>query len=55
MFRDITIGQYYAVDSPVHARDPRIKLMATLLYCIALFTVKNALWYLPLTVLVLVL
>ena len=48
MFRDITIGQYYAVDSPVHKLDPRVKLMGTLLYCVLLFLVKNPIWYLPL-------
>lgn len=55
MFRDITIGQYYAVDSPVHKLDPRVKLMGTLLYCVLLFLVKNPIWYLPLAVTVLLL
>ena len=53
MFRDITIGQYYAVESPIHKLDPRIKLMATLLYCILLFLVKHSLWYIPLALTVL--
>ena len=29
MIRDITIGQYYPVDSPIHRLDPRVKLAAT--------------------------
>lgn len=45
--RDLTIGQYYAVDSPVHALDPRTKLLALLLYVVLLFFVRtNPLWYL---------
>ena len=30
MIRDITIGQYYPADSPLHKLDPRTKLMGTL-------------------------
>ena len=45
MMRDITIGQYYPVQSPVHALDPRTKLMAVLLYIISIFIVKNAWLY----------
>ncbi len=53
MFRDITIGQYYAVESPIHSLDPRTKLGATLLYVVLLFLVQNPLWYIPITVTVL--
>lgn len=41
MIRDITIGQYYRVDSVVHRLDPRVKLVATLLFIIALFAFKS--------------
>ena len=44
--RDITIGQYYPVESIVHSLDPRTKLMSAFLYIVALFLVKNPLWYL---------
>lgn len=37
MIRDITIGQYYPVDSLIHRLDPRAKLIGTLLYIITLF------------------
>lgn len=37
MIRDITIGQYYPVDSVIHRLDPRVKLAGTLLYIISLF------------------
>lgn len=43
--RDITIGQYYPVSSIIHSMDPRTKLMSVLLYIVALFLVKNPLWY----------
>ena len=41
MIRDITIGQYYPSDSPIHHLDPRVKLFATLLYIISLFLSKS--------------
>ena len=44
--RDITIGQYYPAESLIHSLDPRSKLMSVLLYIVALFLVKNPLWYL---------
>ncbi len=37
MLRDITLGQYYPVASPVHRLDPRTKLMGTLVFLISLF------------------
>ena len=39
MIRDITLGQYFPGDSWVHKLDPRIKIIATLLFIIALFIV----------------
>ena len=41
MFKDITLGQYYPVDSPVHRLDPRTKLAGTLIYIISLFIAGN--------------
>ena len=41
MLRDITLGQYYPADSVIHALDPRVKLVATLLYVISLFVMKG--------------
>lgn len=38
MLRDITIGQFYPVDSVVHRLDPRVKVIAVLVYLISLFT-----------------
>ncbi|MBO7096269.1 MAG: energy-coupling factor transporter transmembrane protein EcfT [Lachnospiraceae bacterium] len=45
MIRDITIGQYYQTDSTVHRLDPRIKLLGTLLFIVALFLYKNPAGY----------
>ncbi len=34
MIRDITLGQYYPAKSVIHQLDPRVKLVATMLYII---------------------
>lgn len=41
MIRDITLGQYFPGDSWVHRLDPRIKIIATLLFIVELFIVDN--------------
>ncbi|MDD3570658.1 MAG: energy-coupling factor transporter transmembrane component T [Lachnospiraceae bacterium] len=45
MIRDITIGQYYMVDSPIHSLDPRLKLIATFVYVICLFIINDVYTY----------
>lgn len=50
MIRDITIGQYYQTDSPIHGLDPRVKLMGTLVFIISLFAGKSIWAYLFITV-----
>ena len=45
MLRDITLGQYYPADSVVHKLDPRVKLFATMIYIIALFTFRGILGF----------
>ena len=45
MLRDITIGQYYQANSPIHRLDPRVKIGGTLLYVITLFFYKNFVGY----------
>lgn len=37
MLRDITLGQYYPVDSVLHRMVPRTKLFGTLVYIVTLF------------------
>ena len=41
MIRDITIGQYYQTESDIHKLDPRVKIVATLLFIISLFIKSN--------------
>ncbi|MDR1560364.1 MAG: energy-coupling factor transporter transmembrane protein EcfT [Clostridiales bacterium] len=41
MLTNITIGQYYPADSPVHRLDPRFKLVSALAFIILLFFVGN--------------
>ena len=46
MIRDITLGQYYPVQSPIHRLDPRTKLTITFFYLISLFLADNKYMYL---------
>lgn len=41
MLRDITIGQYFPGFSPMHKMDPRMKIILTFVYIVALFMSKN--------------
>ena len=41
MIRDITLGQYYPGSSWIHKLDPRVKILATLLYIVALFVIHK--------------
>ena len=50
MLRDITLGQYYPVSSPIHRLDPRVKLMGTLVYIVAIF-LADSIWGYALAVL----
>ena len=39
--RDVSFGQYYPVNSPVHRLDPRTKLLATIMYIVTLFFINT--------------
>jgi energy-coupling factor transport system permease protein len=41
MLKDITLGQYYPVNSVIHRLDPRVKLLGTLVYIICLFVADH--------------
>ena len=41
MLKDITIGQYYPAESPIHRLDPRVKIVATMLFIVSLFVVED--------------
>lgn len=45
MIRDITIGQYYPTNSPIHKLDPRTKILATFAYIFSLFIVEDYIAY----------
>lgn len=41
MIRDITLGQYYSGESVIHRLDPRVKIIATILFIVELFIVDS--------------
>lgn len=41
MLKDITLGQYYPGESPLHKMDPRVKIIWTLFYIVLLFFVTD--------------
>ena len=41
MLKDITLGQYFPGDTPVHRLDPRTKLILVFVYIVALFNAKG--------------
>lgn len=43
MIRDITLGQFYPVNSVLHRMDPRTKLFGTMIFIISLF-LADSLW-----------
>ena len=45
MLSNITLGQYYPVDSRVHRLDPRIKLILTIVFIVAVFMAKTFVGY----------
>ncbi len=55
MLNNITLGHYYPADSVIHRLDPRVKIIATILYIVALFLVNGvAGWVLAIGFLVVV-
>ncbi len=45
MLKDITLGQYFPGNSPVHTLDPRTKLILLVAYIVALFTASGWVGY----------
>ena len=56
MLKDITLGQYFTGNSPLHRLDPRTKIIMVLIYVVTVFVAKNlfSLVFLLMTALVLV-
>ena len=50
MLREITIGQYYPVDSVLHRMDPRTKLFGTMVYIVSLFLADNGKYSFPVVI-----
>ena len=50
--KDITLGQYFPGNSPIHRLDPRAKLVALILYIVALFLAE---WFVTYAILLAVL
>ncbi|MDD6790429.1 MAG: energy-coupling factor transporter transmembrane component T [Lachnospira sp.] len=46
MLKDLTLGQYYPEESPIHRLDPRVKLAGTLVFIITLFFGQSVWLYL---------
>ena len=46
MFKNLTIGQHYPVESPVHNLDPRVKIIIIFIFIISLFLIKSFTSYL---------
>ncbi len=45
MLKDITLGQYFPGDTVIHRLDPRTKLIAVVLYIVALFQARGWIGY----------
>ncbi|VEJ36162.1 Energy-coupling factor transporter transmembrane protein EcfT [Aedoeadaptatus ivorii] len=41
MLKDITIGQYFPAESPVHSLDPRFKILIMTLFIVSLFFINS--------------
>lgn len=41
MLKDITLGQFFPGDSFLHRLDPRMKIIASILYIVVIFLCKN--------------
>ncbi|MBQ0101867.1 MAG: energy-coupling factor transporter transmembrane protein EcfT [Firmicutes bacterium] len=41
MLRDITLGQYFPGDSVIHRMDPAVKILASVVYMVAVFLCRN--------------
>ncbi len=54
MLKDITIGQYFPGDSIIHKLDPRVKILAVVLYIVSIFLINKIYIYLPIALLLLI-
>ena len=47
MVKDITLGQYFPGNSPIHRLDPRTKLLLALAFIVLTFLVKELVMFVP--------
>ena len=45
MLKDVTLGQFFPGNSIFHKTDPRIKILLTIAYIVAIFLAKSAIAY----------
>lgn len=45
MLKDITLGQYFPIHSPLHRMDPRTKILLLVFHIVAIFMANNAITY----------
>lgn len=46
MLKDITLGQYFPGDSPIHKTDPRIKIISAIIFIVVVFMCKAPMGFL---------
>ncbi len=49
MLKDITLGQYFPIDSPLHKMDPRTKILVLIFMLVAIFIADGIVGYLAVT------
>ncbi|MBQ4516795.1 MAG: energy-coupling factor transporter transmembrane protein EcfT [Clostridia bacterium] len=49
MLKDITLGQYFPIESPLHKMDPRTKILGLVFMLIAIFVANGLIGYLAVT------
>ncbi len=47
MFDNITLGQYYPMDSAVHKMDPRVKIVLLVAFVVSIFLASHLIAYVP--------
>ena len=45
MLKNITLGQYYPVDSVIHRLDPRVKILLVIALIVAIFLIETLVGY----------
>ncbi|MBQ1704145.1 MAG: energy-coupling factor transporter transmembrane protein EcfT, partial [Oscillospiraceae bacterium] len=45
MLKDITLGQYFPGNTPIHRLDPRTKILLVVIYIVALFVASGWICY----------